>query len=1171
MNLKKASVTTIRRMLLLFVLFFCLSLKLPAQEVKLNFKNTPLKTVLKEVSEQTGYKFVYSSALTTVNDEISISYESTNVSIENLLGELFKERKISYKIKEKQVILAPYEIVSGSSNTVKSTSNQEKAQLQISGKVVDDNNLPLPGVSILNITDGKATFTDNNGFYSIHAKNSDKIHIQCIGMITKEIVVSNSKTLYNIELAPDEIALKDVVVTGYQTISKERSAGSYAVITKDKIESKLNNDIMGRLEGSVAGMSMYKGDVVIRGTSTLYAEKKPLYVVDGIPFEGDIKNINPNDITNVSVLKDATAASIYGARSTNGVIVITTKSGSTGKLNVNYNGSIGISPLPDRGYANLMSSSEFIDYQTYFFEKGVKPSTKPNQKMSLNKVYQLLFDKRDGKISNSEFTNQIGQLRGLDRYDQVVDEFLNKNSMTTQHNLSFNGGSEFYRYSFSLNYQGTNPYEKKTYRERIGFNVKNHFNLSKRVQVDLGIMGSDNGYDYNSGISGISMLDDGKASYYMLRDNNGDPLSWDQGKSELELERLRSIGLFDETYFPTNEKEKQRSTSQSQYVNINLGVRVKILESLSAEVRYQTERTNNYNKTYWTKDSWYVKNMINGATVLNQDGTKTLNIPTGGQVRELNGKNKSYTLRGQLNFHQTIDKKHDISVIAGAERRKILNEQNGHYRFGYDDTNLSFKNINEVELGKGIYGTEDLWGSFWMPVRQPQYISTDDRFISFYSNASYTFNRKTSINASIRMDQSNLFGTDPKYQYRPLWSVGANYEIFGSNTINWLERLAVRATYGINGNVYKKSGPYIIAQVSSWPNWDTNETSANIISPPNSALRWEKTNTLNLGVDFNLLSQKLIGSLDFYNKRTSDMLGNRSADPTFGWDRLLTNYAQMRNTGVELVLESENIKSSTFHWNSSLLLSYNKNKITNLENASTSTFSYYQGVQSREGKPYNSLYSIKYAGLNDKGAPQAYKSDGSIVNNASKLIPEDLAYSGTYDPPYSASFTNMFRYKDLKLSFMFVYYGGHVMRDVAGGYFPNTYSPHESITSNLDKIHLNLWKEPGDEADLFRAPGYLPGAEMNIRFIWQAADIHIQKADYVKLRDLTLAYTLPKQIAKKAKLREASVILQAQNVWRWAANKNNLDPEVWYSSQTEYIKRGNAIPSTFTIGLNLSF
>lgn len=1151
---------------LLCVLFlFISSVSMNAQQVKMHFTDVPLTTILEAITNQTGYRFVYSDALKVINEKKTFSIDAANQPLKEVLKKLFAGKGIVYTIEGKQIVLAPDSIV------VKETGKQQQQRSKtINGIVQDDAAEPLPGVTIQNKTTGKFAASEIDGKYSIEAKEGDILSFASIGMADNEISVGKGN-IFNIVMKPSAIALSDVVVTGYQTISKERSAGSYAVVTTEKIEKKLNTNILNRLEGMVVGMSMYKGQPVIRGTSTMFAEKSPLYVVDGVPFEGDIDIINPNDIVNVSVLKDATAASIYGARSTNGVIVITTRGGSSGKMHVNYSGSVQITPLPDREYANLMSSSEFIDFQIDMFERGVKQGSKPRPSYGINDVYKLLYDKREGTISESDFNTKINTLRNLDRYDQVKEEFLNSTEIAHQHNLSFNGGSDFYKYSFSLNYKGTNPYEKGQYRDRIGFNVKNNFNLTKWLQVDLGIMGSDVNDEYDNGVSGMELLNSKMASYYMLRDENGNPIRWDQEKSLLEINRLNGLGLQDESYYAVNEKDKRRLTRRNQYINLNLGAKVKILESLNAEIRYQTERETGYNKQYYSKDSYMVKNMINNATVLEKNGTITNHIPTGGQVREVNNSRKSYTLRAQINYAQKFTDKHDVKVLVGAERRKIYNEQNGHYRYGYDDYNLSFKNINEAQLYKGITGTQALTGRYTLYEAQPKYECIDDRYVSFYGNASYTYNDKLSVNASIRMDQSNLFGTDPKYQYRPLWSVGANYAIFKGGETQWLDRLSARATYGINGNVYKKSGPYIISEVSRYPNFDTNESFAQITSPPNSALRWEKTKTFNIGVDFAMFGHRLSGSLDYYNKMTSDMLGQRAADPTFGWDKLVVNYAKMRNTGVEVVLESQNIVKRNFQWNTSLLFSYNSNKIIELEDSQTSAASYYGDLQAREGKPYNSLYSIRYAGLDEKGNPQAYKADGTIVQNTSELKPEDIVYSGTYDPPYNASLSNTFRYKGVELSFMFVYYGGHVMRDVTGSYYPRDAKPDQSILTNMDRLYMNYWKQPGDEKNPDMAPAYKSGASNSLAYLWSAADKHIQKADYIKLRDLSLSYYFPKSLISKARISDLKVIFQAQNIWRWSANKNNLDPEVWTSKQLLYESRGTAIPPTFTIGVNLSF
>ena len=1149
------------------------------KKISLNLTGVTLKQALEAIQKESGYGFLYSNK--SINDKQVVTVKASNAPIAEILTQVFANTSIEYRIDDNQIILSnkksekPKDNAAVQEPTASSTAatKAEGNSRSIKGKVVDENGIGIPGATIRIKGTTIGTATDIDGNFSIQRPNSNSIILATfIGYQEESAQYKDGLSHLQFRLIPDSKRIEEVVVTGYQTISKERATGSFAVISPSDMKGKMQTNILERMEGMVAGVSSYKGgDPVIRGIATINTSSKPLYVVDGIPFEGDIAAINPTDIVNISILKDATAASIYGARSTNGVIVITTNSGSTNKVNVSYSSTVKLSPMADRDHYNLMSSAEFVDYQVDIFNRAVQLSDNPKNKYSVNPVYQLLFDHRDGRISQEELNKGLEKYRNLDNYDQVRDEFLNKVAVNHQHNLSFRGGSDFHKYYLSANYQGNSPYEKGQNTNRIGFNVKNSFNFTKWLKVDVGLIGSNVFYDYDNGVSGMGILSGSQASYNMLRDEQGNPVRWNMGKSEAELQRLIDNKLLDERYYAVNEKKQAHKTYNSEYLNLNVGANIKLIDNLNLDLRYQNEGTSSYNKQYYSKDAYNVKTMINDATVLRADGTKINHIPLGGQVSETNGLNRSHTLRAQLNYSINFNERHDIQVLAGIEQRKVVSQSNGHYRYGYDDDNLSFSPIDEVLLGGGIKEpTQSITGKFTYMNKNPKNIFIDDRFVSFYGNASYSFDRKLTANASIRMDQSNLFGTDPKYQYKPLWSAGLHY-VVSENQYDWLDRLAVRATYGINGNVYKKSGPYIISEISKYVNWDTNEKYATIFCPPNSALRWEKTKTTNLGIDFSMFQRRLSGSIEWYNKNTTDLIGERSADPTFGWDYLVVNYAGMSNRGIEVSLQSENIRTKEFSWNTNFIFSYNKNKIKNLENSENSTFSYIKGLQAREGKAYNSLYSIRWAGLDEKGNPQAYKKDGTIVKNTNNLEVEDLVYSGTYEPPYSASLTNSFRYKGFDLSFMFVYYGGHVMRDVRAGFYPNQPRPYESIEKNFDKIHLNYWQKPGDELDPSKSPAYNKGAYSNVYSIWQAADTHIERGDYIKLRDLTIGYSLPASLVKKAKLQAVSVNLQIQNLWYWAANKNNLDPEAWYSESLTSIGRGNAIPKTYTIGVSLNF
>ena len=1162
----KKSIRILQRIAVVSVFLLVLLLQPSAANaqanVTLKISATPLKQVIEEIEKQSGYNFLYNARLLNVSQKVSIS--KSNAPLKEVLNEVFKATDISYKIVDKQIILSPKESSSAAGEGTPASSSGSKSDgkgvLKVKGTVYDEKGNPIPGATVRVNGTTIGTATNIDGFYTINVPHEKKsLLISFIGYSPVEIE-ANERIACNVTLNPDSQKIDEVIVTGYQTISKERATGSFAVITPKELEGKLQTNIMDRLEGKIAGLTSYKGKLQIRGVSTISGVNTPLYVVDGVPYEGDIAAINPSEIVNVTILKDATATSIYGARSANGVIVITTRGGKISPTKVYYNGSIKLSPFYDTDYLNLMTSSEFVDFQQTLF--NINPGTK-NDGYYLNEVRQLLFDHKDGLISTEDLNKQLDIYRSRDRKDQALDLFVRTPAIVHQHNLGFSGGSEKHTYALSFNYMQNMPYEKSQKDDRIGFNVKNTFNFYKWFKVDVGLLGSIATDDYYNGYTGVSdVTGKGTASYLLYYDENGNPLPWYMQKSQAEIDRLIGLGLLDESSHPTSEMNRRRYESKDSYLNLNMNLNFKIVDGLTFDLRFQKDFKNSYSKQFDSKDSWIVKNMVNNATQI-IDNEIIYNIPTGGQVVERRGDANSYTLRGQLNYNHRWNDKHNFSAIAGAERRAVISSSTGVYKVGYDDNSLSYKVIDEKLLGKTIDGTQALGGRFTYSSKEPGFAYNENRYVSFYANASYTYDNKLSFNGSIRIDQSNLFGTDPKYQYRPLWSLGSQY-VISEKDLPWLNRLVLRATYGINGNIPKLSGPYLTVKDGGVNSW-TNDFSSFVSFPPNSGLRWEKTGVWNVALDFDMLSSKLNGSIEFYNKKTSDLLYNKTADPTLGWPNVMVNYGDMYNRGVEITLNSTNIAQKDFTWTSGFNFSYNKNKVIRLENSNTDAIYYINNPQIREGGPMNGLYSVRWAGLDENGAPQAYTKDGKVVKSFANLAVDDLVYSGVTTPPYAASLSNSLRYKNINLSFLFTYYGGHVMRGMFGNYLINT-----GYSTNQDRLTGNFWQKPGDENDPSKAPALKMGAQANMQNLWKAADKHVQKGDYIKLNEVILEYSLPTSILRRTFIDNVSCSFQVQNVWKWAANDMDLDPEAWIGTSLTP-SRGIKNPTTYSIGLSLKF
>lgn len=1044
---------------------------------------------------------------------------------------------------------------------------------QISGTIVDDKGESLIGVTVA-VKNGKnMCLTDADGHFNIWLNsNESTLIISYIGMKTMEVAVLHDGPL-KIVMKVDDNPLNEVIVTGYQTLSRERTTGSFNVVTADKLKDKLQTNIISRLEGMVPGLVYQNGEFYLRGMSTLRGgptRNEPLLVVDGLPFEGNINSINPSIVKNVTFLKDAAAASIYGARAANGVIVITTIDGKgNGKTSVQYDASIKFTPAPNMSGLHRLNSRELVDLQKegFKYDPGQYAYLDPRERV--NPVLELLYKNRAGMIDDAELEKGLDVYRNLDNRKEL-EEFYTKTGVRHQHNVSISGGNWANRYVVSLNYDGNNYNARYLSSERYGFSLRDNILFFKWLKADLGVTGS---FSRDKGDTGMGQFTDiyhNNPSYTMLRDKDGTPINFPKYKSDYELERLKELGLMDESFNPITNRQEENFITKDQYYKVQLGLNFKIIKGLNFDVRFQTENTVSKTTEFHSAESYYVRNMINDAAQYNSmRKTLTLNVPKGAQMGEYRSDVSAYTLRAQLNFSKEFGV-HNVTAIAGGERRQKKSTGTSIYYMGFDESSLGYKPVNPLTLSS-LMRTEALTGYFmWQSIFNNYITDVENRFVSFYGNAAYCYDNRYDITGSIRVDQSNLFGTDPKFQYRPLWSVGGAWHImrekFWKGKASWIDNLTLRLTYGIGGNVPKDAGPYLTLEAARYNQWSRDFASA-IKNPPNPTLRWEKTATTNVGVDFAFFGNRITGALEFYNKRSNDLLANREADPTLGWRRVTLNYGTMYNRGIEFTLSSNNIRTTDFSWSTTLNFDYNKNKLIDIDDSDINVFGITSGNASVKGYPLGAIFSFRYAGLDGTdGTPQYYIDGGnSVAKNVSSL--NDIVYSGTRIPKYNGSLTNIFTYKNFNLSLMFVYYGGHVLRGEA--------APFLSLppTTNVNRDILNRWQQPGDEKRANVTPaftGYSLDAT-TVRHPWYAADVHVIKGDYIKLRDLSFTYTFDRQLTDKWGVSNLALTLQVQNLLTWHANNDGIDPEALGTFGYGWGQRGIPNPTTWTIGLSAKF
>lgn len=1058
-------------------------------------------------------------------------------------------------------------------------SESSEQMITITGRVLDEEGLPLPGVTIIikgNPTQGATT--DSSGRFSIMVPEEGETTLvfSYIGMKHTEIRVSKKRTSLEVSLQPDVELLDEVVVTGYQTISKERATGSFAVIKLGDLSEKLQTSILGRLEGKVAGLTSGPEGLTLRGVSTLRGNTTPLIVLDGMPYTGSLSSINPSTIANVTILKDAAAASIYGARAANGVIVVTTKRGESGHLRVSYDGSVTLTEKPRYGALNRMNSAELVDHMTDWLYKlpngGVTPEDYPYYQ---DPVLAAISKERNGLMTKEELTQELEKYRSFDNEEQLAARYL-RTGLVHQHNVSVSGGSERNTFLLSLNYLGNHPTTPFGSSRSYGISLSDRFDLTSWIHLDATLSASLSDDISDVGVGSYGLLRQSYPSYTRFFDKEGKPLYVPDSemRSEAELKRLIDLGTYDMHYNPYLNKGHEISEGSDQFYGLNLGVTIDLPASLKLSLRYAGERSNGTSRTVMDKDAHTARqDVISGATLDPRSGKVIYNVPEGGQLFRTIGTSVAYTLRGQLSYILDSDQ-HYVTALSGVEIRDLHDKTVRSHYFGYDDNSLAYVPVDPKKLAS-LRGTLSSSGFYkYDYAAQNNMQDRQDRFFSFYANASYSYDRRYDLTGSIRIDQSNLFGTDPKYQYRPLWSLGAGWhlseEAFAEEARDWLSHLALRATYGIGGNIPKTAGPYL---TFSAPVYDlmARDFVSDIPTPPNPALRWERTATTNVGLDFALFGDKLRGSIEWYHKYTDDLLAERQSDPTLGWDKLLLNYGSMQNNGLEVMLSSE-LRLGEVSWAPTLVLGINHNKLLNVQESNPNTFHYTRGNTAAVGYPLHSVFSFPSKGLDhETGQPIYLRRDpasGTLVETkkATDLTLDDLVYSGTTVPTYNGSLTNTFSYKGITLSMMVMYGGGNVFRAVAPA--NNGYG----VTTNSPREYLLRWQKPGDETIPGMNPPITGTAPDDITaHAWPASDRQIVHGDFLRISDLSLSYRLPSGWAETIGSREIRLTAQLRNLLTVGLRSKGYDPLAMTTTGYGWGARSLPLQRTLALGASINF
>ena len=849
--------------------------------ISLELKEAPLGEALKQFSNVSGYKVNFPSE--------DVGAYRVSVSIHQLaplaaLQKILEGKPFEYEVKQHFITV----------HKVKPASTTRKVR-NIEGQVVDEKGDPLPGANIRGIDSPFGAISDIKGNFTCKVmEETHTLEVSFVGMQTEKVSIKG-RTHVNVVMHEDKQQLGDVVVTGYQRISRERSTASFGFIDSEQLTRQMHSDLASSLEGQIAGLRMNinpnNGDMspILRGVGTFSPNvgTMPLIVVDDMPTDLTLSEINPYNVESITVLKDAAAASIYGALAANGIIVVVTKQAKEEGAHVNINADWFITSKPNFNSLNLASTSDIIDYQTAVFDANVAESGSASGFLSsykagyYNPLFQLYLDRENGTLSNNEVEATLNQWRNNDYYKEYRDNAW-RTAVTQRYNVSVSQKVGKNNHFLSFNYENDKGRTINDKRNKFSLYYKSNYAITGWLNVNAGVdarLGSSDtpntlftsytmqqryerimdadGNRYNSPYVNVSGYSGG--AY------NGSVVSKAEGVSPYKTFGFNVLDALGEG------GTKSRNVSIRPFVSLQ----ARFLKMFKYNFMYQYEWNHSKSEVFDAEDSYLMRMTYNSMI----DTNGNLAMPKGGRFFQNELSSNRYTVRNQIDFDKSW-KNHAVTAIAGLEfRENKIPKPTQQLMYGYDPQTLTSDIIDWQAYRDGV-GTSALSGNtITLSGLSPTLQESRHRYASFYANASYSYLSRYNVSGSIRWDQADLFGLDIRNQRHPLWSVGASWimseESFMKDIV-WLDFLKARMTYGINGNVDQSSTTYFVVKQKTQSNpIKTTYLTYDDDDLPNPKLRWEKTATYNVGLDFRLFNNLVNGSLEYYNRHSSDLLVRR--------------------------------------------------------------------------------------------------------------------------------------------------------------------------------------------------------------------------------------------------------------------------------------------------------
>jgi TonB-linked SusC/RagA family outer membrane protein len=1090
-----------------------------AQKLSIHQNNSSLKNVLNVIRKQTGYFFIFNKAV--VQKARPVSINADNRDLKEVLTELLKDQHLSFEIREKVIVITN----AAASSAVPVIRTEKAPPVNIKGRVLDAKGLPLIGASVRVKGSAKGTVTDVNGNFALSAIETDAVLlISFSGFVTQEIPV-NGRTEFNVGLKEDIQSLSDVVVVGYGTQSKRAVTGSVTSVNYDKFKDRSFSNVTQALAGQLPGVNISQSQgapgsspvVRIRGTSSITAGTNPLYVIDGLPVENfNLNLINPQDISSVEVLKDASSAAIYGSRGANGVIIITTKLGKAGITSVNASYEFGVQTVNRQ--IDMMNAQQFVQYyvdahNNAWVAAGGKASDPNSVRGSAYKIPE-------------DFTanpQQFGQ--GTDWQDVMFNTALSHNAQ-----LSVSGGSDKTQFLVSAAYLDQDAVLDQNYYKRLALRLNLKHQISDRLTLGANISLTSI-YDRTDGTLGkadVVSLGVTSDPIFPVYNENGNLGFRDPNSSWYRFTQYSDLQLWN-PYGMTREIQKQNKT----YNTLATGyAEYRIIDGLKFRTSINANLSNARYSSYQNALQKYGYSSA-GPAIANNNTTSVLN----------------WLSENTLNYEKQLDK-HKITALLGYTAQ--------HQRDEFADVSGSnFPNdlVPTLNAGTITGGTS---------------IASEWALLSYLGRVNYSYKDKYFLTGTLRRDGSSRFGENNKYGYFPSASAGwlVSDEDFMKDKFKWVSSLKLRASYGIAGNnQIPNYGSIGLLSASNYVYGSTVVNGLSINNISNRDLKWEKTTQYNAGIDMAMFNSRLNLTLDAYYSVTKDLLLNVPVPDITGFANQLSNIGRMRNQGFEIGLSSKNLIHA-FTWTTDFNFSLNRNKVLQLgpNNAPLNYNDFSVAVRTEVGQPVSNYYGYIFDGVYQNQAqingsphdPTTTPGDPIVrdVNGDGKITADDRTNIGNYQPKFISGITNTFGYKGLEFSLLLQgSYGGKIANQLV------RYSGLWNGGRNAYEDAFNYWRSeasPGDGKH-FKPTVEPKGLQNQFSSYW------IEDGSFLRVKNIRLSYALPKSVLTKMRsLKSVRLYVNAENVFLFS-KYTNYDPENTTYAATTYSPTATAV-STIPTG-----